>query len=114
MNSDSQFTPVLSIVIRLCWMYFGPTTLLFLAIGSAFKNSNKIINTSHIVFWIVVIAIIAIRYIDIRYFNGETKDFEPSTMLHLKKYSIGLPIYAALTWIFSILMYYTTQIFMIY
>ncbi|MBN1980453.1 MAG: hypothetical protein JW795_02905 [Chitinivibrionales bacterium] len=63
------------------------------------KNSH-IIGAS-IIFWVLILSLICVRYVDIKYYKGKTKDFEPATMSHWRKYTLSLLGIAAVLWIVS-------------
>ncbi|HET8712069.1 MAG TPA: hypothetical protein VFM23_00115 [Gemmatimonadales bacterium] len=51
-------------------------------------------------YWLVVVALAAIRYIDIKRFAGQTVDGTPATMAHFRRYGTRLLLVATGLWIF--------------
>jgi len=51
------------------------------------------------IFWLVALALILARYIDIRYLKGETADNKPATLKHWRRYSVILLIAAGLLYL---------------
>ena len=93
--SQSEYTPPQGCLLRLFWMAFGNLALLALA---AVIFERKAFSIFDVIYWLLVIALAAARYIDIRRFNGLTIDGEPATTIHLRLYLIKLIILAAVLW----------------
>ncbi len=88
-STDSSNKPsgCLPAFIRLLWFFFGNVALLA---ATFFIGKNEAGVIADIIFWLIVPALIAIRYIDITKFHGLTGENEPATLKDWKSYSIKL------------------------
>lgn len=93
--TQSEYTPPQGCLLRLFWMAFGNLALLAVAGLIVERNAFSIFDA---IYWLLVIALAAARYADIRRFNGLTVDGEPATAVHLRLYLIKLIILAAVLW----------------
>jgi hypothetical protein len=86
-NSKNEQPPtsLLGLLLTLFWAAFGVVALLFFAYSIAFRKSDPFF--SYFFFWLDAFALIGARYVDIRFFNGQTTDSAPATMEHWKRYS---------------------------
>ncbi len=87
----------LSIVVRLTWI-FGVSLLVF---GAVFIIQGNAPGLADIVFWLIALALILARYMDIRYLKGETADNKPATLKHWRQYSVILLIAAGLLYLLA-------------
>jgi hypothetical protein len=74
---------------RLFWMFIGNAGLFLLALGVFYQSRTSPIGFS-MAYWALVVAILFARFIDIRYFHGETGDGEPATLEHLQRHAVNL------------------------
>jgi hypothetical protein len=81
----------LSVLVRLAWI-FGGSLLLFFAFYVA---QDKASGRADIFFWTFTVALILVRFLDIRFFSAETMDNKPATIKHWSRYSILLLIVSA-------------------
>jgi len=72
-------------LVRLCWMAFGNCVLVYSALF-ILQNSRSFLSAADAVFWAVLAAVIAVRYVDIKRFHGQTVTCEPATMAHWRRY----------------------------
>ena len=93
--TQTGYTPPQGCLLRLFWMAFGNLALLALA---ALIFEHKAFSMFDAIYWLLVIALAAARYVDIRRFNGLTVDGEPATATHLRLYLIKLVALAAVLW----------------
>jgi hypothetical protein len=93
MPDRSSESSLIAFSFRLFWMFIGNAGLFLLALGVFYKSKTSPLGYS-IAYWVLVAAILIARFVDIRYFHGETSDGEPATMLHLRRYVINLAIVA--------------------
>jgi hypothetical protein len=49
-------------------------------------------------FWVVVVAVLVVRYIDIFRYDGKTAEMKPATPRDFRRYAIGLVITCAALW----------------
>jgi len=85
-------------LVRFSWLLIGNVILFFLAVSMVV---NKAGITCDYAYWITVVALIGIRLLDIKKFAGETTDFEPATIVHWRKYTIKLILFALLVYILA-------------
>lgn len=84
-------------LVRLYWMFGGNLILLFLIIFAIDKHF-KFPSWLDLAYLIAVITLVAVRYIDIRYMQGETAEGKPASMKDFRNYSVILVIISSLVW----------------
>ncbi len=99
---DKQSTP-LGMAVRLWWMLLGNVLLAFCAIF-IFHNGGVFFQTADWVFWIALVSLVLIRYMDIRFLGGCTGTGGPASMTHWRRYSIILTLCAVAVWVLAHLM----------
>ncbi len=75
-------------LVRLTWIFGGITIVycaLFIAQGKGSVGADLILA-------VLTLGIILVRYIDIRYLKGETRDNQPATMKHWRRYALMMLI----------------------
>lgn len=87
----------LSIVVRLTWI-FGASLLVF---GAIFIAQGKAAGLADMIFWLIALALIVARYVDIRFLKGETADNKPATIKHWRRYSVILLSAAGLLYLLA-------------
>ena len=86
-------------VIRLAWMAIGHVVLFF-AIIFIVRDNPGIASAYDAVFWGGVLAILGLRYIDIKWLNGLTATGnEPASMTHWRKHALLLLIIGLVLWL---------------
>lgn len=80
-------------LIRLTWIFGGIAVLLYTAVYIAMRKAPGI---ADIVFLLAAIGIVLVRFVDIRYFRGDTLDNQPATLKHWRRFSIKILIIAGL------------------
>ena len=88
----------LSILARLYWMALGNVVLILSSV-SILQHKGEMLNAADVVFWITVPALIVVRYLDIKLWDGQTAMGTPATMAHWKKYSTMLLACSAAVWV---------------
>lgn len=86
-----------ALLTRLAWMVVGNLALLSCAAIIARDDLAPLSILSGI-FWVVVAALIGVRYVDITRYQGQTSKGEPATLSDWKRYSVGLTVIAAALW----------------
>ncbi len=84
---EKEPTRCLPFLIRLCWMFFGIAFLIFFTISITQQSVPIIVDAA---LWLTVIVLVSIRYVDIRWFNGQAADAEPATLRNWRQYIIRL------------------------
>jgi hypothetical protein len=88
---------ILAILARFFWMFFGNFALMVCA-ANIFMGESKSTRTSDIIFWCAVPAMILVRFLDIKFLNGQTATGEPASTKHWLKYAVALLVIAAVLW----------------
>jgi hypothetical protein len=94
--ADGQSAP-LGILARLWWM-LGGNMLLAFSLIFIFRNEEGFFHPADWVFWITVATLVAIRYLDIRFLNGQTATDEKASMMDWVRYAVLLPVCATVLW----------------
>jgi hypothetical protein len=90
--ADTRSDSVLGLFLRLYWIMIGNAAL---AIGAALPVAYPRLPTATLLgaYALVVVTLIAARYVDIRYCGGQTVDGTPADLKHWRRYvMILLPI----------------------
>jgi len=87
----------LGVIARLFWMFFG-NVILFISIIFIFQQEDRVFHTADAVFWITVVALVFVRYLDIKFCSGLTVTALPASMSHWKRYAILLLICSTAIW----------------
>jgi hypothetical protein len=87
----------LGVIARLFWMFFG-NAILFISIIFIFQHEDGMFHSADVVFWITVVALVFVRYLDIKFFGGLTATGLPASMSHWIKYTILLLICSTAAW----------------
>jgi hypothetical protein len=88
---------ILAILARPFWMFLGNFALMICA-AHIFMGESSSTRTSDIIFWCVVPAMIIVRFLDIKYLDGQTATGKPATFAHWLKYAIVLAVISAAIW----------------
>lgn len=78
-------------------MFLGNFTLMICAANVLMGESSST-RASDTIFWCMVLAMIIVRFLDIKFLNGQTATGEPATLSHWLKYAIVLIIISAIIW----------------
>jgi hypothetical protein len=88
---------ILAILARPFWMFFG-NFILLISVANIFAGEIKTPYVSDFVFWGVVVALIIVRFLDIKFLNGQTAAGKPATIKHWRNYAILLVVISAAVW----------------
>jgi hypothetical protein len=82
-------------IVRLIWLAAGNAFLVILA-GLIIQKGTF----SHldIIFWLVVVSMVLLRYYDITRLEGLTAESEPANLGHWRRYAILLVLISAALW----------------
>lgn len=79
LKPTKEYTPVTGIFLRIYWIAFSHGVALILTVNMAlFSLQHSLLH--NLVLILIVISVIIVRYIDIRYCNGETADCKKATI----------------------------------
>ena len=84
-------------LFRLYWLFGGNIILLFLIVFIVDKHF-KFPSWHDLAYWITVITLLAVRYIDVRYMLGETAEGKPAYISDFRRYTLILLIVSSLAW----------------
>ena len=85
-------------LLRLFWMGIG-NIILFFCLTYIFHNRVRGLALADLGYWLTVVAMVAVRWVDIHSYHGDTVTGEPATMTHWRKYALLLPSGALVVWI---------------
>jgi hypothetical protein len=88
---------ILALIARPFWIFFGNFILLISA-ANIFAGENKTSYVSDFIFWGGVVALIIVRFLDIKFLNGQTAAGKPATIKHWRNYAILLLVISAVIW----------------
>ena len=83
------------LVVRMIWLLAGNAVLFMLAILIFQKRAFSVLDA---VFWAVVAALVALRYMDITRLKGLTSNSEPATLKHWRIYVVKLLLASIALW----------------
>ena len=83
---------------RSVWMFGGNGLLAYLVFYVIHHPSRSAVIPG-LIYAGTIVAMIIVRYADIRFLGGETAEGKPATLAHWRKYSIILIVAALIVWI---------------
>ncbi|MEN6333851.1 MAG: hypothetical protein ABFE01_06280 [Phycisphaerales bacterium] len=93
---NRQGTP-LGMLARLWWMFSG-NMLLVLSLLFIVKSRGGFFHPADWVFWIAVVSLVFVRYLDIKFLDGCTATGAYASMTHWTRYAAMLVIFAIVAW----------------
>ncbi len=87
----------LAVLFRLTWI-FGGIALIYCALFIAQAKGGV---AADILLWALALAIILVRFIDIRYLQGETRDNKPATMKDWRRYALMMLAFTAILFVIA-------------
>ena len=94
----AETTGCLPVVVRLFWLIAGNVALSFLALSIA---QQRAFSVRDLAYWVTVAVLIVARYFDITRLGGETKDGEPATLSHWRRYVVVLLVASGALWVLA-------------
>jgi hypothetical protein len=79
-------------------MGLGNIVLLILTV---FIFQRRGFSALDLAYWLVIAGMILVRYIDITKLRGLTKDGEPATLGHWRRYALFLPLIVGGVWVLA-------------
>jgi len=76
-------------LVRLGWMLLGNAILAFSTIG-ILRHTESFLSVADAFYAGAIVAMIGLRYVDIRWLNGQTAAAEPATIAHWRRYALIL------------------------
>jgi hypothetical protein len=96
---DRQGTAA-GVLARLFWLLVG-NAILAISLVFILHNRSGFFHAADGVFWITAMALVLVRYLDIRYFHGQTATGAPASIRHWVRYAVGLAVCAAAGWVLA-------------
>jgi len=87
----------LSILLRLWWMAVGNGVLFFSTIY-IMKRREEFLCAADAVFACAVLSLLVTRYVDLRFYEGRTSDYEPAPPGTWKGYAVQMLLISAAVW----------------
>jgi hypothetical protein len=88
------------IAARLWWMLFGNVLLAFCAIF-IFQNGGGFLQTTDWVFWIVLVSMVLVRYVDIKFLDGCTATGARASIKGWGRYTVLLTACSIALWVLA-------------
>jgi hypothetical protein len=93
---EAEQAGCLSTLARIIWIMVGNFALLVLVATIAMKKGFSVIDGAY---WLVVAALLFIRYADIKWLKGQGPDAQPATMKDWGRYARLLIVLAGGAWV---------------
>ena len=93
-----EYTPMSGCLCRIYWLLLG-NVFLGLTTYSIANTHDRIVGGMDALYWLLVVSMIATRYVDVRYLKGVTTDAELATMQDWRRYSLQLALVSAGLWL---------------
>ena len=101
-ESQTESMGFLPLLLRLIWMGFGYVAL-FLCWALVAKGTAPVV--MDIIFFVVAIGLIVVRYVDITKFKGQTSEGKPATLAHWRRYAVLMTVISAGLWVLARIAY---------
>lgn len=88
----------IAVLVRLFWMFLGNLLLIILSFKIA---QSEGISIADIALWSVAVAIVVLRYIDIKYLNGQTANSQRATLSDWRRHLLLVAGAATVLWVFG-------------
>lgn len=86
-ETEKKRDSLLGLFVRLYWMILAYIPVV-IAARYILKNNTKSFSKWDILYWSAFICLITLRYIDVKFLNGETAEGKPATTKNVKIFSI--------------------------
>jgi len=88
---------ILAILARPFWMFLGNFVLMICAANILIGESRST-RASDIILWCTVSAMIIVRFLDIKFLDGQTAAGKPASIKHWLRYAVMLVVISAVIW----------------
>ncbi|MDI6775146.1 MAG: hypothetical protein QME60_07110 [Verrucomicrobiota bacterium] len=88
------------VLARLYWLFFGNALLFFLLVF-IFEKAASFPSLMDAALWLTAASLLLVRYVDIRYLNGQTGEGKPATMRHWRQHALVVAPLALGGWILA-------------
>ena len=93
-----KYDSLFGLILRVFWMLLG-NAILFVSALLIFQSADGKFHTVDTVFWVTAAVLVIARYLDIKFYNGQTATGEPADMSHWRAYTITLLVCSAVVWV---------------
>lgn len=99
MSARPDSHPALSLLSRMFWTFFGNAALV-LTLAWVWTRSPGRLSYGDAVYAGLALALVGVRFLDVRFLNGETSDGgRPASMADWVRYSLFVTLGAAVAWL---------------
>jgi hypothetical protein len=84
-------------LVRLYWMLIGNVALILCA-AAILMHKGGFLSVADIVYWVLVVTVGVVRFVDIQRFGGRTAAGEPASSTHWRRYLIVLIVASSVVW----------------
>jgi len=92
-----KYDSIFGLMGRLFWKLWGNLILMISAIV-ILQYQDKGLHAADVVFWTTVMALVLVRYLDVKLWNGDTWTGKPASIANWRRYSLLLTGCAAVVW----------------
>ena len=93
-----QYDPASGCLLRLFWMVGGNVLLFFLLLWIV-ERRPRLGTWPDLAYLAVLAALVAARYVDIRYCHGQTGKGAPATLAHWRRHALGASVIGSGAWV---------------
>lgn len=88
------------VLIRLYWLFLGNAILAFLLVFIVEKHP-KLPSLFDVAYLATLASLILVRYVDIRFLNGQTGEGKPATVAHWRRYAMLVAPVGLAAWLLT-------------
>jgi len=96
--ATSKQDSIAGLLARVFWMLIG-NMVMVISMIIIFQYRDRMFHAADLVFWITIVAIILVRYLDIKFWGGMTAAGGPATIANWNRYAVALLIGSAVVWV---------------
>ena len=97
-SDDARQAGGLGCLIRLAWMLIGTIALMF-SLRGVWISRHSGITWHDYIFWLVIVMMVALRYVDITWMGGQTVKGDPATRAHWRRFALILLLGGLVLWL---------------
>ncbi|MEN6557521.1 MAG: hypothetical protein ABFC54_05000, partial [Thermoguttaceae bacterium] len=98
-NSEVHASQLGGCLTRLFWMGIGNLMLVLVAVNIVQRRAGFAFSGLDVLFWGTVVALLAVRWVDIQFLQGQTADSRPATMADWRRYGLLVSSVSLIVWI---------------
>lgn len=95
-DQETAATPLAGCLVRLFWMVGGLIALFFLSLSIVGNRGFSVYDPA---FAAIAVAMILVRFLDVRFLKGETADGNPATLRDWRRYAVGVAVCSFGCWL---------------